>query len=324
MAGKTRVLVVNSQMLMRFASDQAVDRLIIVENEGEGDITPGRITYNGPPSELPECVEARLGDGYSISPRAGADCEGKTQLLAEAGGTAFKPSEKILGDETSTTSEEQKTEVEAEASEQKSVKETPTAATTTTKEKLKDQTKPPPAKAQVSIPGAVVGYLTRMGPWIVVSSGLMIATQASGLALYAWYEHWANDTFKLGFRKNYLIAIAAVVGEQVTRLLQGMTDGTGGEKASKSIRLDMSEKLGVLGMPYLWSPDHSTAQLEDVVTKDPKQLFGRYSRLPHMLCSTAFSLCAVLYARPLITPVALACLVAYKYVKKPFGWVRSF
>ena len=80
MAGKTRVLVVNSQMLIRFASDQAVDRLIIVENDGEGkgkgkavgagEITPGRITYNGPPSELPESVQARLGDGYSVSPRA--------------------------------------------------------------------------------------------------------------------------------------------------------------------------------------------------------------------------------------------------------------
>ena len=34
MAGKTRVLVVNSQMLQRFASDSAVSRLIIVENDG--------------------------------------------------------------------------------------------------------------------------------------------------------------------------------------------------------------------------------------------------------------------------------------------------
>jgi len=57
-----------------------------------------------------------------------------------------------------------------------------------------------------------------------------------------------------------------------------------------------------------------------VVTKDPKQLFGRYSRLPLMLSSTTFSLCAVLYAKPLITPVAITCLIAYKYVKKPFGW----
>ena len=31
-----------------------------------------------------------------------------------------------------------------------------------------------------------------------------------------------------------------------------------------------------------------------------------------MLSSAAFSLVAVLYAKPLITPVALVCLVAYK------------
>ena len=51
-------------MLQRFANDKAVDRLIIVENDG--DNTSGRITYNGPPSELPQSVQSRLGDGYSI------------------------------------------------------------------------------------------------------------------------------------------------------------------------------------------------------------------------------------------------------------------
>eukprot|EP01043_Picozoa_sp_COSAG02_P083082 COSAG02_NODE_21173_length_799_cov_1.030000_2_plen_88_part_00 len=51
----------------------------------------------------------------------------------------------------------------------------------------------------------------------------MIATQAAELGLYAWYEHWAKDTFKLGFRKNDLIAIGAMVGAQITRIhvLQG-------------------------------------------------------------------------------------------------------
>jgi hypothetical protein len=38
----------------------------------------------------------------------------------------------------------------------------------------------------------------------------MIATQAAELGLYAWYEHWAQDTFRFGFRKNYAIAIAVV------------------------------------------------------------------------------------------------------------------
>ena len=72
-------------------------------------------------------------------------------------------------------------------------------------------------------------------------------------------------------------------------------------------------------MPYLWDPEHSTAQLEDLVTKDPGQ-FQLFARLPLMLSSAAFSLGAVLYAKPLITPVAFACLVAYKYVKTPYGW----
>jgi hypothetical protein len=62
---------------------------------------------------------------------------------------------------------------------------------------------------------------------------------------------------------------------------------------------------------YLWDPAHSTAQLEDLVTKDPSQ-FELFARLPLMLSSAAFSLVAVLYAKPLITPVALVCLVAYK------------
>ena len=41
MAGKTRVLVVNSQMLQRFASDKAVDRLIIVEKGDDDQRTAG-------------------------------------------------------------------------------------------------------------------------------------------------------------------------------------------------------------------------------------------------------------------------------------------
>lgn len=39
-----------------------------------------------------------------------------------------------------------------------------------------------------------------------------------------------------------------------------------------------------------------------------------------MLSSAAFSLGAVLYAKPLITPVAVLCLFAYRHVKKPVGW----
>lgn len=70
---------------------------------------------------------------------------------------------------------------------------------------------------------------------------------------------------------------------------------------------------------YLWDPGHSTAQLEDLVTKDPDQ-FELFARLPLMLSSAAFSLGAVIYAKPLVTPIAILCLVGYKYVKRPFGW----
>ena len=40
-----------------------------------------------------------------------------------------------------------------------------------------------------------------------------------------------------------------VVGSQLTTLFQYLTDGVGGERASKSIRLDLNKKLSVLGMP---------------------------------------------------------------------------
>eukprot|EP01043_Picozoa_sp_COSAG02_P076520 COSAG02_NODE_16296_length_1095_cov_1.394578_1_plen_89_part_01 len=55
-----------------------------------------------------------------------------------------------------------------------------------------------------SLVAAVIGYCKRMGPWIILSVVGMVATQAAELGLYAWYEHWAKDTFKFGFRKNYL------------------------------------------------------------------------------------------------------------------------
>lgn len=106
---------------------------------------------------------------------------------------------------------------------------------------------------------------------------------------------------------------------QFTKFFQHTTDGVGGEVASREIRLAINKKLSVLAMPYLWDPGHSTAQLEDVVTKNPSQ-FQMFARLPLMLSSAAFSLAAVLYAKPLITPVAVLCLIAYKYVKKPYGW----
>ena len=110
-----------------------------------------------------------------------------------------------------------------------------------------------------------------------------------------------------------------MLSAQLAKLAQGMTDGFGGESASKSIRADINKKLAVIGMPYLWDPDHSTAQLGDLVTKDANE-YKIFAWMPLILASASFSVAAVLYARPLITPVAIVCLVCYKYVKKPYGW----
>ena len=57
----------------------------------------------------------------------------------------------------------------------------------------------------------------------------------------------------------------------------------------------------------------------DLVTKDPNE-YRLFAMMPLLLSSAAFSLGAVLYAKPIITPLAMVCLVCYKYVKKPFGW----
>ena len=106
----------------------------------------------------------------------------------------------------------------------------------------------------------------------------------------------------------FVLVYAHVVG--------AVTEGFGGERASKSIRLDMQSKLSVLGMPYLWSPEHSTAQMADLVTKDPQQ-FQQFAVLPLMLSQACFSLGAVLFANPRLAPLAVIILVAYKFTKKP-------
>ena len=58
LSGKTRVIVLNTQMLQRFASDAAVDRLVIVE--------AGRVTFNGRPGDMPQEHQDRLGEGYAV------------------------------------------------------------------------------------------------------------------------------------------------------------------------------------------------------------------------------------------------------------------
>ena len=136
------------------------------------------------------------------------------------------------------------------------------------------------------------------------------------VALFQWNEQLVKP---LAFRKNYLIAVFLMVASQGTQLLKGVAEGFGGEVASRSIRLDLQAKLAVLGMPYLWSPENSTAQLSDLVTKDPQQ-FQQFAQLPFMLSRAGFSLAVVLFARPVITPLAVLTLILYRYTRKPFGW----
>ena len=239
MAGKTRVVVVNSQMLQRFASDSAVTRLVIIEGGGAAGRV-GRITYNGKPAEMPQAVQDRLGEGYSMG-SAPVGAQGSTNTL---------PVETTVRTETpSAETKSSATKLELGASivdfycqggqevalvqwysadggrglPEKTRQSAPAAGNTkaTVEESPSERAKPKPAeKNKGSIPGSVVAYCRRMGLWIVVSAAGMMATQAAGLGLYAWYEHWAKDTFKLGFTRNYAIAIFAMLGAQVTRLLQ--------------------------------------------------------------------------------------------------------
>ncbi len=272
MAGKTRVVVVNSQMLQRFASDSAVTRLVIIEGGGTAG-SVGRITYNGKPADMPQTIQDRLGEGYTMV----------SSPVAAQGSTSVLPEDKAARTEapasdTKSTSSTTKLELEAsivdfysQGRQEYALVEWYSAdgrrglpgktqqnasAACNNKAKVEESSteraKPKaPEKNKGSIPGSVVAYCRRMGLWIVVSAAGMMATQAAGLGLYAWYEHWAKDTFKFGFTRNYAIAIFAMLGAQVTRLLQGVTDGIGGEGASKSIRVDINVKLRKLAMPYL-------------------------------------------------------------------------
>ena len=201
MAGKTRVLVVNSQMLQRFASDGQVNRLIIVEKDAADGV--GRITYNGKPSDLPQTIQTRLGDGYDLSSETAAKTAAKMAAPTDAASLAAaikagEPADAGAAEETAAA-------VPAAAAAQPAAKEE--------EEEEEEEEKDPP---KGSISGAVIAYCKQMGPWILVSAAGMIATQAAELGLYGWYEHWAADTFRFGFRKNYAIAIAVVIGAQVS------------------------------------------------------------------------------------------------------------
>jgi ABC-type multidrug transport system ATPase subunit len=158
MAGKTRVLVVNSQMLQRFASDKAVDRLIIVENEG-GDGQPGRITFNGKPTDLPAEVTDRLGDGYAV-------LESVMELPVEA--PATEPEAELAA------------EPEAEPEAKPEAKAAP-------EKKKQEKTK----AEKGTIPGAVFAYCKRMGLWLVVSAVGNVMTQVGSRRIVALHHHSA-------------------------------------------------------------------------------------------------------------------------------------
>jgi hypothetical protein len=195
MAGKTRVLVVNSQMLPRFASDSAVTRLIIVDKDG--DSAAGKIVYNGRPDGMSEELTAKLGDGYQID----TSTEGIAKLKAAetSTDTAAAPEEAPKTESAETGDEA--TEKPAPKQEEEVV-EKPVAKEKEGEKKKEEEEEP----EKGSIVGGIVAYCKRMGPWILLSAVGMVATQAAELGLYAWYEHWAKDTFRFGFRKNYIIA----------------------------------------------------------------------------------------------------------------------
>ena len=211
MAGKTRVVVVNSQMLPRFASDSAVTRLIIVDKDHEAsteDGTPGKIVYNGPPDGMSDELVAKLGGGYKIDFSDAAIEELKAADVADTTEAADK----------SETSDDAATET-LDSTEAVDSPETPGSVENVIEpavSPLKESKEASPSGSSGeevkeepkngSIVAGIISYCKRMGPWIILSAVGMVATQAAELGLYAWYEHWAKDTFKFGFRKNYLIA----------------------------------------------------------------------------------------------------------------------
>lgn len=250
MAGKTRVMVVNSQMLQRFASDKAVSRLIIIEHAGDG--TPGRISYNGKPSEMPISLQQSLGAGYAMldePPQVEAESDDNTAAMAPQATATVEKGPPSSKKEAKIATESLGTKHDRIIRDKRSAKPAKSE---------KDDSKKDGETKKLSIAAAVTAYCLRMGPWIVVSACGNVLSQTAGLALFWWNEKWALDSWGLGFKTNYVIAVGFMVGAQLAKLFQGVTDGAGREVASKSIRLDTNEKLSVLAMPYLVRRRHSS------------------------------------------------------------------
>ena len=218
MAGKTRVLVVNSQMLQRFASDKAVDRLIIVEKGG--DDQPGRVTFNGKPSEMPASIPERLGDGYRIPDEPVEEPDEPTDDAMMVGyyvGNGEEPS--VAACYSGAGKGDPKEEPEAAGKK---------------KDKKKKRQKFQVKGDKGTVFAAVTNYCRRMGPWIVISGVLMGANQAANIVTYRWNSVLAANPQR--FRVNYAIAIVLMVAAQAVRALSDFSrDGMGGETASKSM-----------------------------------------------------------------------------------------
>lgn len=129
----------------------------------------------------------------------------------------------------------------------------------------------------------------------------------------------ASNRYNFSALKNYLVAVGLFAVSQLSAIVKGIADGFGGGTASKRIRMAMTDKLSALGMPYLWQPEHSTAQLTDLVTKDLEQ-FRQFSQLPLFAATGSFSIATIIYAKPLIAPLAVLILGAQKYTKNAFSW----
>jgi ABC-type multidrug transport system fused ATPase/permease subunit len=379
LARKTRVLVVNSQMLQRFATDAAVTRLIIVESGAEG---VGKIAFNGSPSEMPKSLAERLGDGYNIdfseqavaaqlakdlaaAPESEekAAVEASPEMLAAAEAVkakvltvktwpdvyqewfkgclhkgddgikqiamgVSKDLKEFAGKDDEFKQAVWKMLIKGDfgdlANQQFPEINGPAEEAAKSEDDTKDEEDKPPEPEPKknyphTIPGSILDYCKRQGIFVPITCGCSFVSQALALIVYYWNDKWATDAYKLGFRRNYGIAIGLTLASQLVQLGSKMGYGFGSEAASKTIRKDINKKLSVLAMPYLWDPKNSTAALSDLVTRNPQE-FEAFAWMPLIVSAGSLSLGAIVFSQPLLTPVAIACLWLYKYVKKPFGW----
>ena len=197
----------------------------------------------------------------------------------------------------------------------------------TAKKEREEEEEEPKKDYPHTVPSSIWDYCKRQGGFVLVSCGGSFVGAGMALLLYGWNERWAANTLgvtwsgagRLTHLKNYAVAIGLAVASQATTFTFKTAYGFGLEKASKTIRNDVNKKLRVLAMPYLWDPKNSTAQLSDLVTRNPEE-FQCFAWIPMIISAALLSLGAVVWSQPLLTPVAAVALYLQKYVKAPFGW----